>query len=392
MRHSAQVDLIHRFLKLRADRTTDMAPDTRHHDVGVYVDEGRATAEQALLFRGRPLVAALSGDLPDTGDCVAVDVGDVPTLLVRGEDGQVRAFLNACRHRGSRVAEGHGHAGRVFTCPYHAWTYDLHGDLLGQPLAREGFAGEDREALGLHPIPVAEVAGLLVVAPGATGPLDVEDWLGGVHDELASWDFDRYRFFDERVVEVDCNWKLAYDTFLEAYHIFSLHSRTVGKGLLSTPAVGDTFGPHGRGVVFGKQLARTVAELPEDEWDLLDHSSVVYQLFPNAVINLPSSGHAEVWQAYPHPSDPSRCRVHLRFYTPEGIPEGPEGDRSRAFFQRNLDFTAEVVLTEDFQQQEAIQRNIASGLMHEMVFGRNEPALQNFHASIDAVLARGAAE
>ncbi|MEO2104813.1 MAG: SRPBCC family protein, partial [Actinomycetota bacterium] len=59
---------------------------------------------------------------------------------------------------------------------------------------------------------------------------------------------------------------------------------------------------------------------------------------------------------------------------------------------RNLDFTAEVVLTEDFQQQEAIQRNIASGLMHEMVFGRNEPALQNFHASIDAVLARGAAE
>ena len=398
MRHETQVDLIHRFLKLRGDRANELAPEPGVLDVAVYTDPDRAARERQVLFRDRPLVAALSGDLPDTGDCVTVELGEVPVLLVRGEDGHVRAFLNACRHRGSRVAEGHGHAGRTFTCPYHAWTYDIHGRLLGQPLADKGFAGLDRARLGLIPLPVGEAAGLVLVHPGRTAPadlhadappqvVDVEAWLEGLAEELGEWDFAGHRFFDERVMDLDCSWKLAYDTFLEGYHIFSLHSRTVGKGLLSTPVTGDRFGRHNRGVVHARTLAAHAEAVPEDRWDLKGHSSIVYQLFPNVLINLPLSGHAELWQIYPHPSDPGRSRAHLRFYTPGPVAEDDE--ERRAFFRRNLDFTAQVVLVEDFGQQEAIQRTLDSGLLPAMHHGRNEPALQAWHRDLQTALDEG---
>src|SRR5262249_60238338 len=108
------------------------------------------------LVRGRPLICGLSADLPSPGDCVATEVGGVPLLLVRGEAAEVRGFLNICRHRGGRVFTGRGRPGRALKCPYHSWAYDLNGDLLGQPLAREAFEGLDRRELGLIPVAVAE--------------------------------------------------------------------------------------------------------------------------------------------------------------------------------------------------------------------------------------------
>lgn len=382
MRHELQVDLLRRFQKLWADRTTELAPSVRRTPVSTYLDPGRAQRERDVLFSGRALVAALSADLPEPGSYSAVEVGAVPVLLVRGEDTQVRAFLNACRHRGSRIAEGHGMPGRVFSCPFHAWTYDLNGELLGQPLAREAFDECDRSELGLLPIPVAEAAGLVVIAPGAGAPPDLADDLGGLADELDDWDLGSFRFFEERVVEVEANWKLVYDTFLEGYHIFSLHRRTVGRILLSTPAIGDTFGDHSRSVVFGKDVPRHLRTTPEQEWDLKRHSSIVYQLFPNTVINLPQSGHAELWQVFPDPERVDRCRVGFRLYTPGPVTDEQEEE----FWRANVEFTHNVVLVEDFGQQEAIQRNMSSGLMTEVLHGRNEPPLQRFHDAVDAAL------
>lgn len=382
MERDTELDLLRRFAKLHADRATELVPDVRRVDPQVYLDPDRAAAEHAALFRGLPLVAALSGDLPEPGSVCTIELGDVPVLLVRGEDTTVRAFLNACRHRGSRVAEGHLVPGRVLSCPFHAWTYDLDGALLGQPLAREAFAELDRDELGLVPLPVVEAGGLVLVAPGAGEAPDGDDWLAGLADELRPWGFDGFRYFDERVVEVEANWKLVYDTFLEGYHIFSLHRRTVGRILLSRPAVGDTFGPHARSVVFGKDVPRMLREEPEQDWDLKRHASVVYQLFPNAVINLPQSGHAELWQVHPDPDDHARCRVHLRLYTPGEVTD----ERSRRFYEQNLDFTHRVVLEEDFGQQEAIQRNLASGLLPTLHHGRNEVPLQHFHEQVAAAL------
>jgi len=88
-----------------------MAPAVFHQPASVYTDPERLQEETAALFRGRPTVAALSADLPDTGDCVAREVAGVPLLLTRGEDAAVRAFLNICRHRGGRVRRPSVHTG-----------------------------------------------------------------------------------------------------------------------------------------------------------------------------------------------------------------------------------------------------------------------------------------
>src|SRR3982074_3437057 len=103
MNIETQRDLLRRFFELRDAHTTTLAPAPYRQRASVYTDPERLAQEQAAGFRGPPLVGAPSADLPGTGDCLATEVAGVPLLLVRGEDAEVRAFLNICRHRGGRV-------------------------------------------------------------------------------------------------------------------------------------------------------------------------------------------------------------------------------------------------------------------------------------------------
>jgi phenylpropionate dioxygenase-like ring-hydroxylating dioxygenase large terminal subunit len=386
MRIETQREILRRFFELRAAHTTTLAPAVYRQRADVYTDPERLAHEEAALLRGRPLVCALSADVPATGDCLATEVAGVPLLLIRGEDAEVRAFLNICRHRGGRVFGGRGRPGRALKCPYHSWAYDLNGDLLGQPLARDAFAEIDRCSLGLIPVPVVERFGLVMVTLGADAadraPIDVEASLAGLGPEIADWGFDRWHFFDERNGVFEANWKLIRDTFLESYHVFSLHRDTLAGDLLSTPFVGEDFGPHTRGTVMRKEVVGLL-ELPEPEWELKSNASIVYILFPTVVINLPMSGHAELWEMYPEPGDPGRTRVSVRFFTPRPVASEDE----RAFWEANVRFTSRVVFEEDFRQQEDIHRSLRAGMMPEVVYGRNEPALIHHHISVEQALA-----
>jgi phenylpropionate dioxygenase-like ring-hydroxylating dioxygenase large terminal subunit len=382
MKPETQREILKRFFALREAHTTTMAPEPYRQRASVYTDSDRLAEEVATLFRGQPLVVGLSADLPSTGDYVATEAAGVPLLLVRGEDGEVRAFLNICRHRGGRVASGRGRPGRAFKCPYHSWAYDLNGDLLGQPLARDAFDGLDRDVLGLLPVPVAERFGLILArVGGGSTSIDVEAELSGLGPEIADLGLDQYLFFDERSGVFDANWKLIYDTFLESYHIFSLHRDSIGPDLLSTPFVGDAFGAHARATVMRREVVQLL-ERPESEWDLRSNCSLVYLLFPNVLINLPMSGHAELWETYPEPDDPHRTRVTVKFY----VPEEPS-EEQRAFWETNVKFTQRVVFKEDFDQQQDIHRSLRTGLMPEVIYGRNEPMLIHQHEQIELALA-----
>jgi len=380
MRTEAQRDILRTFFALREARTTTLAPAPYLQRSDVYIDPDRLAAETAALFRERPLVVALSADLPATGDCLAIEVAGVPLLLVRGEDAGVRGFLNICRHRGGRVFTGRGRPGRALKCPYHSWAYDLDGELLGQPLARDAFEGLQRREFGLKSVTVAERFGL-ILARFDEGPIDVEAELSGLGPEIASWELDRWHPFAERAGVFEANWKLIHDTFTESYHVFSLHRDTLAPDVLSTPFVGENFGPHTRGAVMRKEVTRLL-ELPESEWELKPYASVVYLLFPSVVINLPMSGHAELWEIYPEPDDPHRTRVNVRFY----VPRPPASDTERAFWDANVRFTHKVVFEEDFGQQQDIHRSLRTGLMPEVVYGRNEPALIHHHEQIECAL------
>ncbi len=381
MDRTTQVTLLRRLFDLHQAGSTTMADHVRHQPIRAYTDPEHLERELRGLFRGRPLVVGMSGDLPACGAYRAQDVAGVPALLVRGEDAVVRGFLNSCRHRGSRVAEGSGTVGRVFKCQYHSWCYDTHGTLVGQPLAQDAFAEVAPGALGLVPLPVAEVGGLLVLNPSAEAkPIDGASLFAGLGAELTSLALGEYTLLAEQHHVLACNWKQPYETFLESYHVFGLHRDTLSKQLLSKPMLSDFFGPHGRGVLMNRDTL-ALLDIDESLWGLRESVNLVYWLFPNAVLSLPRSGHAELWLTYPDPRDPSACRVHLKFYVPAADAEAREG-----FWRRMLDYTSKIVLSEDFQQQVRIQQGITSGSHPGLVFGRNEPALIHFHESLDAAL------
>ena len=146
MQHADQVAYIERMHGMARANARDDG-EISHTSVEEYFDTDRFEREKAVLFRKYPVVVAFSAQLRKPGDFVANNDSGQPILVARGTDGKLRAFLNACRHRGAQVAQGCGHAG-AFTCPYHGWTYSNDGKLRGYPFP-SGYEGVDRNALGL---------------------------------------------------------------------------------------------------------------------------------------------------------------------------------------------------------------------------------------------------
>ena len=127
-----QIDLLKRLLHYIETKTTALADVPWRNDVSVYTDLDLAAREQQVLFRRHPLLMGFASEWDEPGAFRTDDYAGVPILIVRGRDGKLRAFLNVCRHRGAKVAQGGGTTGR-FVCPYHAWTYDLSGKVIGIP-------------------------------------------------------------------------------------------------------------------------------------------------------------------------------------------------------------------------------------------------------------------
>ena len=385
MERERELDLLRRLLDLHQRRSTSEAVEPRRQRTWVYEDSKRHHEEVRALLRGRALIAGLACDLPEPGSYFTADVGPVPTLVVRAPDGRARAFLNACRHRGSAVAHGRGAAGKAFACRYHSWTYDLCGKLIARPLADGAFDGLAGSSANLIELPCDEDCGLIVVGTASSVPSSARRLLGALGDEIASHDLASYRFVGEQQKTWPFNWKLGLETFMEAYHIFSLHRDTLGHQLKSAPMLSEFMGAHGRGVVMGRKCPELLGR-PESEWRRFGHATLAYWLFPNAVLSMPQSGHAELWTFVPVDDRSDRSSISVRFYA---APTAPKEDE---FWQRLIAFTMGVVDAEDFQQQTLIQRNVKSGLLDEIVFGRNEPALIHFHEQLDAVLGTSHAE
>jgi phenylpropionate dioxygenase-like ring-hydroxylating dioxygenase large terminal subunit len=302
-----------------------------------------------------------------------------PILLTRDGPGRVRALANACRHRGVRVADGAGQAKR-FTCPFHAWTYDLEGRLEAVPTA-DAFEGMCRERKGLVALPVTEGYGLIVgrLRPGSV--VDIEDYLGpGLTDELAMLGFADWEPYGEpHVHRVGANWKVTLDTFRENYHFNFLHRRTLAKYAYGGVLTFDAFGPHLRNC----SALRSIDELrgrPETEWgDVSQHFSYQYSLFPNTVLTF-DSRHAELWQILPVAADASEV-VHTAYLRP-GL-----SDEERSKVVDMAPWICEKVVDgEDFWVAARTEPGVRTGLLDTVVFGRNEPAPQHLHRGFAAAL------
>ncbi len=386
MDQATQVELSKQVFAHLDAGTTDMWAAPQSVPVDVYTSAEKLGRERAVLFRKYPQMVGFSCQLPGPGDYLTDDGGGVPILLTRNRDGALNGFLNVCRHRGARLAAGRGQAAsRRFVCPYHAWTYNLDGKLIGVPHG-DAFPGLDKSCNGLVRLPVEEKYGMIWVTPSANGAAvsDLDSHLAGLGPELGHYRFDDYHHYENRELIQDFNWKIVIDTFLEPYHFGFLHKNTVGPIFIPNLCLFEPFGLNLRETLPRRSITR-MRELPERDWDLIFHSALVYVLFPNVVLIM-QADHAEVWRVYPVRDRVDQCRISLDFY----IPEPAETASSRRHWDRNMDLTVRTVAEEDFPTSEGIQSGFASGAQDHIRFGRNEPALIHYEASIEKALAEDA--
>jgi phenylpropionate dioxygenase-like ring-hydroxylating dioxygenase large terminal subunit len=159
MDQATQIALTKRLFKHLADNTTDVGEAIMKNPVSAYASPQRLALEKQKLFLREPLLIALSCHIPEPGDYLTDDNADLPA---GGADGEVRAFVNACRHRGARLVEGAGRVRKHLTCPYHAWSYDSQGAFVHAP-SKEHFEGFDFAGCRLKRLPCAERDGLIWV-------------------------------------------------------------------------------------------------------------------------------------------------------------------------------------------------------------------------------------
>ncbi|HEV7922688.1 MAG TPA: SRPBCC family protein [Thermoanaerobaculia bacterium] len=189
-------------------------PSRYYIDPDVLADENRA-----IFGRTWQLVGHLD-KVREPGQFFTATVAEEPLLIVRGQDGELRALSNVCRHRAGPVAKGEGKR-PVLQCGYHGWTYSLDGRLLGTP-EFDGVQCFDRAAFALPKFRVEVWNDLVFVNLDALGP-SLRDWLGEIIPDMERHDRTGFRLAARKEWQLDCNWKVYVDNYLEGYHIPIVH-------------------------------------------------------------------------------------------------------------------------------------------------------------------------
>ncbi len=378
MNRQEQIAEAKKLLAYLSQRTTALADDIYCNPVTDYTCPQQAEREREVFFRDGPINIGLSGLLPRAGDWMTHDYAGVPILILRRADRSLGAFLNVCRHRGARIAEGCGNEVKTLSCPYHGWTYGLDGSLVARP-DDPSFAAAEQATHGLRALPVTEKYGMIWVGPRPGMRLDVDGLLDGVAGDLASYELERYHHYETRVLRREMNWKLAVDTFCETYHLSHLHPDTVSPLFHTNRATFDAFGRNHRLIA----ARRTIDELrgqPEDSWNVFDHTAMIYVLFPNTIF-LFQRDHVETWHMFPGNRVDS-CAMYVSLYIPVPV----ASDSAKRHWDNNFNLLMATVENQDFPTCEGMQRGFLSDAQDSIVFGRNEPALQHFHRGVRTAL------
>jgi len=384
-RHTELVSLARRALTHLQQGTTDQAPDLMHMPIAAYTDPQRYRQEVEAVFGRLPIAVAASLEVPEAGSYLAYGVLGRPLLVVRGADDRVRVFLNACRHRGAPVcASGSGKSTR-FTCPYHAWSYDTAGRLVGV-YARQTFGEFDHATHGLTELPAAERAGLVwaCLTPGLH--FDIDEWLGTFAAELESVDLAGWHVYQTREFPGP-GWKVTMDGYLEVYHHDSVHGRTVGPHTIGNLLVHDVFGMHQR-MVFGRRNLGELVHIPEADWQPERHLRLVQSGFPNLSVSAVVGGYCMVNLIFPGAASDSTVTRQV-ILSAAALDDASVREGAERFSAMAL----QALCDEDYPIGFRIQAGIASGANSEFMFGRNEPAVQQYHRNIArcvAMSARGA--
>jgi choline monooxygenase len=342
--------------------------------VARYLDPAVHQRERAALRRW-PQAVADAAALQAPGDWMARSVHGVPVLLTRDAAGQLRAFINVCRHRGAAlVPEGASGQGRErFVCPYHSWTYGNHGDCIGRPHDGD-FPHAAKATSGLVELPCAQRFGLVWVVATPGPAFDWAAYFGPLGEEIDDLGFDgaarvqRHRHFTQ-----PSNWKLVLDANLESYHFAYAHRETIAYLFHDNVVVHDQVGEHQR-IVLPKRGFEELAEPPATLEGFAKTINTIYFLFPTSLL-LWEGDHINAFAL--SPTEPAAAGVDGWLIAPRQHLT----TRSDGYWQRNFEMFW-TAIDEDFALAASMQRGLDSGANAALCFGENEFACEEFHASV----------
>ena len=348
-------------------------------DTSVYNDEARHRAELRMI-RSHPLAVVHTSEVGAPGDFVTCDLLGTPTLVVRGADGQVRAFRNACLHRGAPVETRPRGSARLLSCGFHGWSYDLDGSLRTVSQSQL-YSTQPCPSSGLAELWCEERHGIVWVtteAPEATP--DVRTWLGEELDDFFSaLELEKTVLSRSVDLELHCNWKLLTDGFLELYHLKTLHRTTIAPYFPTNICTYRRFGPHLSIALPKNRLVRQMRERPRDEWQILDGLTMPVVLMPATVIQW-QAGHFELFSLRPDTVDPTRTLCRLSLLVPADRADQTE------LWERNWARLCETIPAEDFAVAEQVQRNIDAGSAPCIRLGANEHMLVEHLRAVDQLI------
>ena len=363
----------------------DEADQTGTMSVADVIDPRRLQSEKEM-FRRQPLLIAHSSELAAAGDYKVRELDGRSWLLVRGKDGIARAFLNYCQHRGTRLEQEKSGCKHRFSCPYHAWTYDTSGALVGVPRS-DLFPGLDKSKKGLKQARLEEEFGFLWLTqePGGTGAniateLTVKQYMEGLADELSALGFADYSVYFDQTREIKANWKLPLFAFLESYHIGTLHKDSIADFFIQNVAHSEQHGPHIRSFVPRKRVVE-LADADLDQFNISDFITPTNIIFPNiCMIAHPTS--YSVLTLFPGDTPGSASWRHMLL-----VPELPTTDAGRAHYDKTVEVLDGMTYEgEDFWVSEQIQQGMDAGAIDELLLGKNESLIKVFNDTVGAYL------
>jgi phenylpropionate dioxygenase-like ring-hydroxylating dioxygenase large terminal subunit len=343
-----------------------------------YFDPDRFKLEIDKVFKRIPLMLAATAELPEAGDYKAMDVVGLPVLISRGGDGIARAFINSCSHRGAPVVKSGTGKAKRFICGYHAWSFDYKGNLVAVA-SKEDFGDIDMSQYGLVPLPITERAGLIWVILDPDSPVEMDAFLSGYDEMLGAFGLENWHLFEARTLKGP-NWKIAYDGYLDLYHLPVLHRETFGEQM-SNRALYYAWGPHQRVTSPSKQMIGLL-DLPEEQWGADVLSAGVWTIFPHISIASFRGGGRSIMLSQLFPGETPGESFTTQMYLMEKAPT----DEQRLEALQQFKLLEYVVQEEDYATGLRQQKALESGARKHVLFGRNEGGGHRFHRWVDRIL------
>ena len=368
------VDSIEQMIGEQVSRvgTPDGFPALPELPAARYFDGDYAALQMERLWMKSWLVAGHVSELREPGAYKLFERVGRSVILSRGNDGQIHAFNNTCRHRGSAVVqEPRGKAAR-FVCPYHGWTYGPDGQLIAVTDPSQ-FPCLDKSAKGLVPVRCDIWRGLIFINFDADAE-PLMDFLAPMARQAEAFPLEQFVVKGPHVYPLDCNWNIGIDNTLEVYHVRTLHPTTIAPYLEdSTFTVGLLQNGHSRFVARKKSGTILTPEHKAENvaGEMFGEYNICLSVFPNSFLLLDPA--SLILHSY-WPDGPSRCIVE---FTQFGLDSQDE-----AYFQQ-MHTVMEPVLDEDWRLFGPLQRSLETGVSTTIPLGYQERAIYWLQEEID---------